>query len=272
MSKPLSLWLQSRILYLIFFAVLSVPFVIPVNIPLEVTQPTIDAYKTIESMPDGSIAFIAWDFGVMSFPELYPQALAITRHAIQKDFKFVIATFWSADGAIYARKALSEDLDLTGYEYGVDYVHLGFYPGGATPLTAFAQDIHSLVKVDIDGRPIDDMPLMQQLHDANDFDIWLVGHYSPQMWPGLIQAPYDATMVCTTDSGGFIGLLPFYLSGQIKGLLNGCRGAAEYETLLGYSGQGQIVTGVQSFSHVYLIVAIITCNIFYWRSRMSVKK
>ena len=254
-----SLVLQKRLVHLFLFLATSAPFIFPIALPISVNQPTLDAYDAIEAMPEGSIAFLDWDFSTQSAPEVYPQALAFLKHAIRKELKFVIATFISPDSVLYAKQALAS-VDLSGYTYGEDYVHLGFFPGGDTSLASFARDVKGLVSEDAEGRPTADMPLMQQLNDANDFDIWLIGSYSPLPFVEQINAPYGSTLVVGCDSISYPGMITYYQSGQFQGLLNGVRGGAEYEKLLGYAGQANSIMNIQSFSHVYVIGLIIIGN------------
>jgi hypothetical protein len=258
--------LQRKLIFLGLLIAVSIPFLVSLPLPITVSSPTKNGFDTVQNMPDGSICFIDFDFSTQSAPECYPQALAFLKQAISKHFKFVIGTFISADAVLYAKQALAE-VNLSGYTYGVDYVRLGFLPGGETSLASFGRDIHGLVRVDADGKSIDDLPLMQQLKTAKDFDIWLVGSYSPLPFVTQINAPYGSLMVLGCDSVSYPLMYPYYQSGQVKGLLNGVRGGAEYELLLGYAGQATSIMSVQSFAHVYIIGAMIVGNVIFLTRR-----
>jgi hypothetical protein len=253
-----------KLIHLSFIVALSLPFIFPINIPISVNKSTQDAYNTVQSIPEGSIALINFDFSTQSAPEVYPQALAFLKHAIRRHFKFVITTFESPDAVLYAKQALTS-VDLTGYEYGKDYVHLGYFPGKETSISAFGRDVHGLVKTDADGSSIEDMPLMQQIQSAKDISIWLLGSYNSQPFITQIYAPYNAIMISASDGASYQTLYTYYQSKQLKGLLNGARGGAEYEGLLGYAGQAKAIMNVQNFSHVFFIGAIVIGNIIYFR-------
>jgi len=257
-----------KLIHLSFIIILSLPLIFPINIPIPLNQSTKDAYTTVESTPEGSIAVINMDFSTQSAPECYPQALAFLKHAIRRHFKFVITTFESPDAVIYAKKALAE-VDLNGYEYGKDYVHLGYFPGKETSIAAFGQNVHGLVKTDADGRSIEEMPLMQQIHSAKDISIWLLGSYNSIPFITQIYAPYNAIMISASDGSSYQTLYTYYQSKQLKGLLNGARGGAEYEDLLGYAGQAKAIMNIQNFSHIFFIGAIFIGNLLYFRRKKN---
>jgi hypothetical protein len=62
---------------------------------------------------------------------------------------------------------------------------------------------------------------------------------------------------------GIIGpeQFPYLDSGQLKGSLIGMKGAAEYETLVGYRGKGFKAMIPQSIAHILLMVLIVLGNI-----------
>jgi len=257
-------------IYLILVLCMSIPLLMPIDLPISIGKPVVDAYNTVESTPDGSIAFINFDYSSASATEMYPISLAFMRHAVRKNFKFVTATFASPDSILFEKQAL-ELLDLSRYKYGVDYVLLGYFPGGDTSLAAFARDTQGLVKSDLEGRPTADMPLMQKIRSAKDFDIWLVGHYDPLIFIRQICAPYGAKVVAGVTSVVYPSHFQYYQSGQYKGVLNGVRGGAEYERLMRYYGPGSILLNILSIYHVVLVGMIVVGNVVYLSRRLTKK-
>ena len=237
---------------------------------ITIDKSTTDAYDAVQSTPDGSLAFINFDFSTQTAPEMYPVAFAFLKHAVQKNFKFVVATFTSPDAVLYAKQALTS-VDLSKYKYGADYVNLGYFPGGDTSLAAFGRDTQRLVKVDVDGKPTDKMPLMQKIRNAKDFDIWLIGNFDPTPFIRQINAPYGSKLVASSTAVGYPNYFPYYRSGQFKGLLNGVRGGAEYEKLLGYYGQANILLNILAIYQVAIVALIIAANIVFFGRRFMTK-
>jgi hypothetical protein len=56
-------------------------------------------------------------------------------------------------------------------------------------------------------------------------------------------------------------------SGQLKGLLGGMAGAAEYEKLRGEKGKATKGMDAQSLAHAFIALCIIAGNIVQWRKR-----
>ena len=60
---------------------------------------------------------------------------------------------------------------------------------------------------------------------------------------------------------------PYLQSKQIEGLVGGLKGAAEYETLIGYPGLGTRGMPAQEWAHVLVIFFIIIGNLGYYFGR-----
>jgi hypothetical protein len=58
--------------------------------------------------------------------------------------------------------------------------------------------------------------------------------------------------------------MPFVQSGQLKGLLGGLKGAAEYETFMEYPGDATKYMASQSIAHLVIILFIIIGNLAFF--------
>ena len=77
-------------------------------------------------------------------------------------------------------------------------------------------------------------------------------------------------------------IIPYVENDQIKGILSGMPGAAEYEQLVmnalesrGFpiaAGKASVNMAAQSITHIVIVVLIILGNITYYITRKSVKK
>ena len=90
---------------------------------------------------------------------------------------------------------------------------------------------------------------------SSSLDYWVA------FWQGVYGVPlgYACTGVMGPEA------FPFLDAGQIKGILNGLVGAAEYEVLLGVSGAGQQRMTSQSAAHVLIIALIVLGNLLMMR-------
>ena len=67
-------------------------------------------------------------------------------------------------------------------------------------------------------------------------------------------------------------LYSFYQSGQLKGLLAGLVGAAEYEILLNRPGKANAGMTIQSFVHLAVILLILAGNIAFFMQKQRGRK
>jgi hypothetical protein len=72
--------------------------------------------------------------------------------------------------------------------------------------------------------------------------------------------------------GGLIATIapqaePYLHAGQLKGMLVGLRGAAEYETMMESPGIGVASMDAQSIAHLLIIFFIVIANISYFATR-----
>ena len=59
----------------------------------------------------------------------------------------------------------------------------------------------------------------------------------------------------------------YLASGQLFGIIPGVKGAAEYEKLVGYPGEGMAQMAYQVIAHTVIILFIIMSNVAYFATR-----
>ena len=272
MNKLLNV--DRRIIYIILFVALTVPLVNPLGIPLQVGMTTQAMFDLTENLPNGSLVLVSVDFGPTAAPDVAPQLIAVMNHLIAKRHRVIILGFWE-QGVPFGTQALQMALDA-GYEYGVDIVHLGYVAGGEGAIQSMANNIKATFPVDYLGRRSDTFPLLQNVTDIRDIDLILefaggdpgFNAYLRQVVEAYPGVQYAVGVVTVS----FPGVMPFFASGQIQGLLQGLRGAAEYEILNGIPGDGASLMDAQSLGHLVIIAFIILGNIAYFVTKAQEKK
>ena len=214
------------------FAVLGVP---------EASEETQGVYDAIESLPAGSVAVLSFDFGPSTRTENEPHAKALLFHCEQRGLRMVAVAFW-ASGAPLGHDILTEVLGENfedSPEYGESIVFLGYIPGNEVGMQTFGDDTWSAKGTDHYGTAVADLPLMQEVRSAEDFDLWIEltsGTPGEQQVIQFVQGrhggPLALPVVVGATAVSVPGMMPFYYAGQIIGILNGLVGAAEYEWLL----------------------------------------
>ena len=99
--------IDRRIIFLVIGLCTLLPLLFPVGLPIKISSEVRGVYDYIEALPEGSVFLLSLDFDPASKPELYPQAIAILRHAFKKNLRVVGMTLW-VSGTGLADQILSQ--------------------------------------------------------------------------------------------------------------------------------------------------------------------
>ena len=206
-------------------------------------------------------------------------SIAILKHLFSKNIKVYGFALWP-DGNFMSTEAFSEVADDFEKKYGIDYVNLGFKPGAEAVIKGIASDIRALYTADLNGTPINDIPMMKGVINIEDFDFVFslsAGIPGSIEWVQYACDPKNIPMSTGCTSIQVTDLLPFVGTGQIRGILAGMPGAAEYESLVNAElkkmgitekpGQLLIMMSAQSVAHVVIVLFIVFGNIMYFITR-----
>jgi hypothetical protein len=233
-------------------------------------------FDAIDELEPGAKVLVSADFDPASMPELGPFVTASLHHLMRKDVKVVVASLWE-----YAPPLVISALDTVSpyydYEYGKDYVYLGYKPGKELAIKAIGENIPKSFPTDYAGTPVEQIEVMQGVKQARDFDLIVLissGFPGTREYVLQIQGQYDLRMVssCTAVSGP--DYIPFYKAGQLVGLAAGMPGAAQYEKLVwpdevpdGVRKLATPAVNVLNLGHVFIIVLLLVGNVAYFATR-----
>jgi len=263
--------LDRRIIFLVIALCTLLPLLYPVGLAIKVSPEVKAVYDYIEAMPEGSVFLLSLDFDPASKPELYPQAVALLRHAFRKNLRVIGMTLW-LPGTGMADQVVSQMAREAGKVNGKDYVFLGWSPGSSAVIINMGQDLYKAFPTDYYNQPTKDLPVLngvKTLRDVNYVISLTAGTSGVESWYlfGKDKYKFELGGGCT----GVIapGLYPLLRSGQINGLIGGLRGAAEYEVLIGKPGRAVAGMDAQSATHLAIIVLVIICNVLYLMTRRA---
>ena len=266
--------IDRRIIFMVIGLCTLLPLLFPVGLPIKISSEVRGVYDYIEGLPEGSVFLLSLDFDPASKPELYPQAIAILRHAFKKNLRVVAMTLW-VSGTGLADQILSQTAKEAGKENGKDYVFLGWSPGGSAVILNMGQDLYNAFPADYGGKATKCLPVLAGVQNLRDVTYAVslgAGNPGVEAWYvfGKDKYKFELGGGCT----GVIapGLYPLLRSGQINGLIGGLRGAAEYETLIGQKGKAVAGMDAQSATHLAIIVLVAICNIFYFSLRRQQRR
>jgi hypothetical protein len=258
-----------RWIFLTIFVVVALPFIFNWHSGVGAISPaTQSLYDYIDKLPKGTPVMIAFDYGPASMAELHPMALALARHIFERKLRF-IGVALDTQGATLGQDALTKIGKAMGARQGYDWVNLGYKPGYLSVIDGMGTSIHKVFPTDFSGVPIAKEPAMAGVKTYADLGLLidLASSSSPGDWIAFANGKYNAKVAAGVTAVMAVDYYPYLQSHQLVGLLNGLKGAAEYESLvhnLGMASQGMIS---QSIAHVVIVLFVLLGNIAYFASR-----
>ncbi len=267
--------IDRRWIFLIIAAVVIVPLIFPVGLPIRPTDTTKNVYDSIEKLPAGSRVLLSVEYSPSTRPENHPMTISILRHLFKNNHKVFITCLWP-DGQFMAQDAINQvakqEFNKT---YGVDYVFLGFRPGNEAVVKGIVSNLRNLYTVDVYQKKIDEIPLMNGINNFKDFDFLFsssAGFPGTIEWVQYASDPTGIPMASGVTSIQVNEVMPYVQAGQMVGVLAGMPGAAEYEALINQKGSATSGMDAQSVAHLVIVLFIILGNVSFFIERNRSKK
>lgn len=255
--------IDRRIIFLLVALAVIIPLLIPLGLPVDVSKPVRDVYDMVDSLPERAIVVVSCDYDPGSEAELTPATVAILEHCFRKNLRVYLMGLWPP-GPELGNLALEAVAPKYERVYGVDYINVGYRPGGPVMLVSLGRDVADLVRADYAGVPIDSFPLGRAVKSARDIDLVVTlsaGDPGVLHWIIYFSARYGTRIAAATTAIMAPQQYPYLSSDQLVGLLGGLKGAAEYETLVETTGRATAGMDSQSIVHLLLVIFIIMGNI-----------
>jgi hypothetical protein len=279
---------ERYIVFVLILIVLSIPVLSKVELKPAKMRTAEDAYSYLSEKDhklSGSVV-VAVDFGPGTSAENLPQVKVVIEHLMRKRIPFALTTLYVLASPYLKDLPLEIMADLKKedpsqtWEYGKDWVNLGYFSGGGIQLQSLAKsdDWKAFFKFDAYGTPMSDIPVMDKFRKISDvsalvqitglqgvLSAWLQYFRNGNNVPKIIHG-------CTSIS--IPEAFAFYSSGQLTGLFEGIAGAAWYEQRMREDNANRTLnlaqtvnTGV-SFAQILIVVLVIFGNLkrFIWRA------
>lgn len=267
--------LDRRVIFLVIALVVIIPLFYPLGLPVRPTNSSQMVYDTVSKLKAGDKALVSFEYGPSTKPEIHPMTVGLLRHLFEKDVKVYITCLWP-DGQFMADEALEQVAENQYHKvYGEDYVLLGYRPGNEAVIKGLVSNIRKVFTVDSRGSFLDDIPMMAEVNQVSDFDFLFsasAGFPGTVEWVQYAADPTGVPMSSGTTSIQVNEVMPYVQSGQLKGILGGMPGAAEYESLIGQAGIGTSGMDAQSVAHLVIVAFIVFGNIAFFVERRRSKK
>ena len=278
--------LDRRIIFLIVGLSVLIPLLKPewIDLPIRPTPESQIVFDEINKLNAGDKMLLSFEYSPSTKPEIHPMAIAILKHLYAKNIQVYGFALWP-DGNFMSTEAFSEVSDDYDKKYGVDYVNLGYKPGGEAVVKGIASDIRTAYTVDLQGASINDIPMMKDVVNIKDFDFVFslsAGYPGSKEWVQYACDPKNIPLSTGCTSIQVTDIMPYVENDQIRGILAGMPGAAEYESLVeaelqkmeiaGKPGEASGMMAAQSIAHVVIVLFIIFGNISYFITRKKNRK
>ncbi len=281
--------LNRRVIYFAVMLAVGIPIYFGYEVPPARMQAAEKLYDIIENydVKDGEIALVALDFGPNTKAENQPQAEVVLEHLLRKRIPFALVTQYALAEGFLADipetivNRLQQEMPDEHWEYGVDWVNLGFQTGSSLFVQSVAKskDLIGTFVQDVNGTPLGDLDVFDGVKTIKNMPLLLE-------FTGLVGV-FD-TYVQFFQSEGYVPIfghgctsitIPeayIYLdSGQLSGLLEGIAGAAWYSKLLSEAypersaGMEHINNTALGVAHIVIILFILLGNVLAFTEKRS---
>ena len=253
-----------------------IPAIRPLGLPILVGDMARDWYRVVEELPEGSVVLFDIGYGSGGYPSLGPANVAVFHHFFKRGLKVVIMAT-SAEGPLMYSLVMEKvkPEERYGAVYGEDYVLLGYIAGVQTAMAAVLGDLHAAVSTDYFGTSIAEIPLLREVRGAEDIALVAYLTTAGGIAEGWVYQAYSAYGLPLL--GGFLSMMtpslkPYYDTGQLLGIIDGLKGAADMEYLVGVPGDAIRSSDILSFTQTMVLIFIIIGNVSYFGAKMAKKE
>jgi hypothetical protein len=200
-------------------------------------------------------------------------ARAVIYHALSRNRRVLTMTL-IPEGAILADNIVNEIGAELGKQKGVDYVNLGFQPGYIAVILGMGTDVSQVFKTDFEGTPYSKLPVTEGVQSYDDIGIVvdLASSDTPALWVVQAHERYGVKIGAGVTAVMAQDYYPYLQTKQLVGMLNGLKGAAEYEAMAEHPGDAIRGMASQSLAQLLIIVMVIFVNIVYFISRRQARQ
>ncbi len=262
--------LDRRWLFLLMGLLTLIPMLFPLGLAVTPTAPVRAFHDTIAKLPQGSRILFAADFDPGSRPEMVPMMKTALRQLIDKRCKIVVTCLWQGGSGIVDETLESVIAEYRAkgvkLEYGRDYVDLGYKAGNEAVMVLMGAGFLSAFPEDQRANPTAAMPIMREIRDYSSVDLLVnigAGYPGTKEWVQQVNSRFHLPMVAGCTAVSTPEFYPYLQSGQLKGLLGGMAGAAEYEKLRSEKGSATRGMDAQSLAHFFVALCIIAGNVVH---------
>lgn len=262
--------IDRRWVFLILAVAVTAPLLFPLGLKILPTSESQTFYRMVDSLPEGSVVMVSFDFGPSAAPELLPVAESFIRHAFRKNLKVITLALWP-DGLPLSQDTADNIANTMNKIYGKDYVTLGYKSGIASVISQLGEGFHQTFPLDARKNPLESLPLMERVknYDQVSLTCVLAAGTSIDWWIGIANGRYKENLVAATTAVMASDYYPYLQTQQIQGLLGGLKPAGEYQWMVDGENTPRMIRMLdsQSLVHLAIIFFVMLGNVGYLVTR-----
>lgn len=239
-AKPHTLW--RVLIFLALVVAATIRYVLPPlstvsTAPQELSVGVFDAMQAVNQLPAQAPVLLIVDIEGSDFAEMQATTAAMLDQMMIKGAFFVLVSA-NQNGALQADRLLRQVSRLNGHQYqpSVGWVNLGYLPGGAAGMQAFAQSLTEVMPTTIDGEAAWQSDRLKNIRTLSDFNLVVViteDSTRARQWIEQLKGRVPISRLVFAVSAQVEPILrPYYEANprQVQSVLSGIRDGAIYET------------------------------------------
>jgi len=266
--------IDRRVIYLLAVALVALTYLVPLGLPLAVSDEVRVAYEVVDGLPSGSVVIITPMYDSIDADQLNPMFMAFLTHCAERGYRILIGSPGWPEGSDLVEQITLDILEGYDYLYGRDYLVFGGHPDACAWMTLAAEDFSRACSgVDSDGRPLGSLPLARavpRLAGGYVQAILVLDTATPgaDEWftyvagPGGIPVVVGASAIIEPEIG-----IPVRSPTPVQARVTGLRECAEYERLVGHLGDATKSQDVLSLLALMIVVLVALGNVGELRQR-----
>jgi hypothetical protein len=279
------LGVDRRWIYLVVVISLIIPILAPIGLPVKISSSTQMAFDYVESLRPGDVAWLSFDYGPSSAPENDPMAEAFLRQCFAKRVRVIISVLYPLGALGISNNILARvRAEFPEIKDGVDYVHLGYKDGALEVIRSLGDGISKSFPADIHQHPYDQIPMLRNVRDIHQVKLvfTVATGIIAEYWITKGNAQFGTPTIVGPTAVSAPKYYAYLNAGQLKGMLSGMKGAAEYEKLLRekypqldkYYGETAYFTATkgmdaQAVVHVVILALVLLGNVAFMALRVG---
>ncbi len=255
--------IDRRWIFLLLAVVIFIPILKPIGLPNKtISRDAQNAFNFMDSLKPGQFVLFSLDYDPSTRPELQPQAVAAIRHAFKKNLRVGVVTYIAGSTGLIQQIFEKVPAEY-GKKNGTDYVIFPYMANPTAAMTQMASDIYGIYDRDQDGKDAKSLPVMKGIRNYKDMALVvnITGTAMLDSWVAFVGDKYNVPVFGGVTAISQPGYGPYLQTGQLKGLIGGMKGAAEYESLIQEPGKGTSGIDSLNLAHLLVLVLILTSNI-----------